>query len=225
MLKRLSSFILAVLLLCALALPALAADMQEGSMYVNTANGRAPRFRSSKSTNSDNILAEIPYGTKVYVLDWDSTWARVRYNGAVGYVVKKFLTIARPKDYATVVEEREAAKLAAQEAKRLAAEAAQAQKEAAAAAKIAADEAAAAAKKAAEEAAAAERQEKEAEKARLKALKEENSKLDQTKVQTIDEYDVTVRVGVVDLTVYLYSKPDLTSDVLAEYEHDALVDV
>ena len=228
MIKRLSSIILVLVLLLGLALPAFAADMQEGSMYVNTANGRALRFRSEKNTNSDNILAEIPYGTKVYVLDWDSTWAKVRYNGAVGYVVKKFLTIARPKDYETVVAEREAAKIAAAEAKRLAAEAAKAQKEADAAAKKAAQEAAkaqkeaeAAAKKAAREAEKAqkeaERLEKEAEKERLKALKEENAKLDQTKIQTIDEYDVTVRVGVVDLAVNLYSKPDLTSDVLAEY--------
>lgn len=228
MIKRPSSIILVLVLLLGLALPAFAADMQEGSMYVNTANGRALRFRSEKNTNSDNILAEIPYGTKVYVLDWDSTWAKVRYNGAVGYVVKKFLTIARPKDYETVVAEREAAKIAAAEAKRLAAEAAKAQKEADAAAKKAAQEAAkaqkeaeAAAKKAAQEAEKAqkeaERLEKEAEKERLKALKEENAKLDQTKIQTIDEYDVTVRVGVVDLAVNLYSKPDLTSDVLAEY--------
>ena len=33
----------------------------------------------------------------------------------------------------------------------------------------------------------------------------------------MEEYDVTVRVGVVDLGVNLYAKPNLTSIVLAEY--------
>ena len=86
--KRLSAFLLAAVLCCVLVLSALAAGtMQQGSMYVNTANGKALRFRSSKSTSADNILDEIPYGTKVYVTSWDGTWARIRYNSAVGYVV------------------------------------------------------------------------------------------------------------------------------------------
>ena len=150
--KRVLSFLLLLALsvvFCASAFSA--SSMQEGSMYVNTANGRALRFRSSKSTSSDNVLAEIPYGTKVYVLDWDGTWAQVRYNGSTGYVV--------------------------------------------------------AAKKA-EEAAA---------KAALQELKKQNALLDQSKIKSVEEYDVTVRVGVVDLGVNLYAKPNLTSIVLAEY--------
>ena len=111
--------LLFVLFLSSLA-PALAAgDMQLGSMYVNTSNGKALRFRSSKSTSADNVLVEIPYGTKVYVLSWDSTWARIRYNSAVGYVVKKHLSIARPEDYATVSAQRAEAKAAAQAEKEL----------------------------------------------------------------------------------------------------------
>ena len=204
--KRLISFLLMMVMLFTLSSAALAADMQEGSMYVNTANGRALRFRSSKNTSSDNILKEIPYGTKVYVLDWDNTWARIRYDGAVGYVVKKFLTIARPEPHDVVVAKREAEK-AAQAAAREAArqEAAEKKAEAAAAREAARQEAAA--KKAAEAAA----------KAALQELKKQNALLDQSKVKTIDEYDVTVRVGVVDLAVNLYAKPNLTSIVLAEY--------
>ena len=99
--RILSSVLLTVLLLAVLA-PSLAGDMQQGSMYVNTANGKALRFRSSRSTRADNVLTEIPYGTKVYVLNWDGTWARIRYNSAVGYVVKKHLSIGRPEDYSVV---------------------------------------------------------------------------------------------------------------------------
>ena len=116
MFRRLLSVFLLLVLSLAILAPALAAgEMQMGSMYVNTANGKALRFRSSKSTTKDNVLTEIPYGTKVYVLSWDGTWARIRYNSAVGYVVKKHLSIARPEDYSTV-SSRKAAEKAAKEA-------------------------------------------------------------------------------------------------------------
>ena len=103
MLKRFFSVFLILLLILSAAAPAFAAgQMQQGSMYVNTSNGKALRFRSSKSTSANNILAEIPYGTKIYVTSWDGTWARIRYNSAVGYVVKKHLSIARPPEYSEV---------------------------------------------------------------------------------------------------------------------------
>ena len=118
MFRRFVSLFLLAAMLCSLCASALAANtMQQGSMYVNTANGRALRFRSSKSTSADNILAEIPYGTKVYVLSWDGTWARIRYNSAVGYVVKKHLSIARPESY-EVVQARRAEAEAIKEAER-----------------------------------------------------------------------------------------------------------
>jgi|GEM_PF-5001567 len=164
MFKRLCAACVLLTLALLLIVPAFAADMQQGSMYVNTANGKALRFRSSKSTSTtENILTEIPYGTKVYVLDWDGTWARIRYNSAVGYVVQKHLSIAKPEDYATVQANRETEK---------------------------------------------------AEKEALKQLKAENAKLDQSKLKTVDEYDVTVRTGVEDLEVSIYKKANLTSDVV-----------
>ncbi len=119
--KRFKALFLLVAILSACAAPALAENtMQQGSMYVNTANGKALRFRSSRSTSADNVLTEIPYGTKVYVLDWDGTWARIRYNSAVGYVVKKHLSIARPESYETVKaaqEQEQAVRDAAKELK------------------------------------------------------------------------------------------------------------
>ena len=111
MYRRFGAFLLLIICCLMAVSPALAAgEMQQGSMYVNTANGKALRFRSSKSTSADNVLTEIPYGTKVYVLSWDGTWARIRYNSAVGYVVKKHLSIGRPEAYAEVTAQREAEK-------------------------------------------------------------------------------------------------------------------
>ncbi len=111
--KRILAALLCGLLLSLVLVPALAGDMQLGSMYVNTANGKTLTFRSSPSTTKDNSLANIPYGTKVYVLSWDGTWARIRYNSAVGYVVKKHLSIARPEPYEVVAKRRQEAKEAA----------------------------------------------------------------------------------------------------------------
>ena len=72
-------------------------------MYVFTPNGRSLHFRTSKSTSEDNIIQEIPYGSKVYVIEWDGTWARIQYNGSTGYVVKRFLQIGRPDSFEEVV--------------------------------------------------------------------------------------------------------------------------
>ena len=226
--KRFVSLMLALLLVLGAFSAALAAKMQEGSMYVNTANGKALRFRSSKNTDSGNILREIPYGTKVYVLDWDGTWARVRYDGVVGYVNKNYLTIARPLPHATVVAMREAEKAAQKAAREAARQQAILKKAEDAAAREAAKEQAA--QKKAEEAAAREAEQEAArlQAAMLKAEEEaaqkaanrlriENAKLDQSTVKTIDPYDVTVRVGVVDLGVNVYERANLTSPVLTEY--------
>ena len=173
--KRVVSLLLMLVLLVSAAVPALGAGtMQQGSMYVNTANGKALRFRSSKSTSANNVLTEIPYGTKVYVLNWDGTWARVRYNSAVGYVVQKHLSIARPEPFETVVAQRA-------------------------------------------QAAAVRQAERE--------LKAANARLDRSKLRAVVEYDVTVRVGVTEMTVTAYQKADLTSASVAHYEDGARLTV
>lgn len=71
-------------------------------MYVFTPNGRSLHFRATRSTTEDNIIQEIPYGSKVYVEDWDGTWARIQFNGSSGYVVKRFLQIGRPASFEEV---------------------------------------------------------------------------------------------------------------------------
>ncbi len=168
--------ILLIFVLCVPALlPALAENtMQQGSMYVNTANGKALRFRSSKSTSADNILKEIPYGDKVYVLSWDGTWARIKYDSAVGYVVKKHLSIARPEPYETVAAARA-------------------------------------------QAAAVKQAERE--------LRAANSKLDRSKLKSVPEYDVTVRIGVNDMTVPAYRKAELGSETVVMYGDGARLTV
>lgn len=180
--------VLSVFLLSMLA-PALAEnEIRQGSMYVKTDNGKALRFRAKPSTSAE-VLTELPYGTKVYVTSWDGTWARVTYNSAKGYVVQKYLVVARPEPYEVVVAER--AEAAAEKEKEKEEKAAEKERE---------------------------KEEKAAELERMKELAAANNKLDHSKVKTISAYDVTVRVGVVDLTVNLYNKPDLTSKVLETYE-------
>ena len=173
--RKISSVLLILILFTLAAAPALADNtMQQGSMYVNTANGKALRFRSSQSTSEDNILTEIPYGTKVFVLSWNGSWARIRYNSAVGYVVKKHLSIARPEPYETV---------------------------------------------------AAQRAQAAAEKQEAREIRAANAKLDRSKLRSVPEYDVTVRIGVAAMTVPAYTKADLGSAVAARYEDGARLTV
>lgn len=50
-------------------------------------------LRSSKSTaNLSNVIAEIPSGTKVKVLNYGNRYSQVKYGSLVGYVVSGYLT-------------------------------------------------------------------------------------------------------------------------------------
>ena len=185
MTRKAVSLLLAFLLLLPVASALAANTMQQGSMYVYTPNGRSLHFRATRSTTEDNIISEIPYGSKVWVVSWDGTWARIQYNGMSGYVVKKYLQIARPAAYEEVVSASERAKAAAAEEK----------------ANAAAEKAAAAAEKAA----AAE------EKKQLAAVQKT---LDKSVIKKVEEYDVTVIVDIVDGSTNLYKRSSLLSDVL-----------
>ena len=185
MTRKAVSLLLAFLLLLPVVSALAANTMQQGSMYVYTPNGRSLHFRATRSTTEDNIISEIPYGSKVWVVSWDGTWARIQYNGMSGYVVKKYLQIARPAAYEEVVSVSERAKAAAAEEK----------------ANAAAEKAAAAAEKAA----AAE------EKKQLAAVQKT---LDKSAIKKVEEYDVTVIVDIVDGSTNLYKRSSLLSDVL-----------
>ncbi len=213
--KRLLAVFLALITVLIWSCGALAAgDMQTGSMYVNTANGRALRFRTEKNTReSTNIICEIPYGTKVYVISWDGTWAKVQYNGSKGYVVQKHLSIARPKEYSQVLAEK-----AAEEA----AEKSMAQTQVQVAAQKQQQENLArmqqlqAAQRAAQAQAALQQQAQ----ASQTGVTQEQSAL-----KEVPAFDVTVVIGVVDMTASLYAEPSTTSLVLAQFSDGARLSV
>ncbi len=63
-----------------------------GGARVWASNGGSINLRASCSTENDsNILAQMPCGSSVQVLEWGSSWSRISYNGIVGYVISGFL--------------------------------------------------------------------------------------------------------------------------------------
>lgn len=58
--------------------------------YVNTTGGTL-NFRSAPSTGN-NIIGEIPNGTKLTVTSRSSVWCAITYNGRAGYVMTSFLS-------------------------------------------------------------------------------------------------------------------------------------
>ena len=49
-------------------------------------------LRSSTTTDTNqNILAKIPHGTAVELLEWGFWYSRIRYNGITGYIVTSYL--------------------------------------------------------------------------------------------------------------------------------------
>ncbi len=54
-------------------------------------------FRSEPAENSSNIICEIPLGTMVgFVENTDSVFAKIIYNGRVGYVKREYLSYSKP---------------------------------------------------------------------------------------------------------------------------------
>ena len=62
---------------------ATATVIQPGGSFVN--------LRSSKDSNANNVIAQVPTGAVVSVLEWGSSWSRVAYAGKVGYMVTHYL--------------------------------------------------------------------------------------------------------------------------------------
>ena len=66
------------------AVPGTARIYQKNGSYVN--------LRSSKaSRNNSNVIARIPFGTVVTILEWGKTYTKVLYNGMTGYVITSYL--------------------------------------------------------------------------------------------------------------------------------------
>ena len=65
--------------------------------YVDTANKKSLNMRSD-CTMGDNIIASIPYRAEVTVYEFLAgvAWARVEYNGLMGFVMTRYLSGTRP---------------------------------------------------------------------------------------------------------------------------------
>ena len=55
-------------------------------------SGSWVNLRSSKgSVDYSNVIAHIPSGTTVTVLEWGTTYTKVSYNGMIGYIITSYL--------------------------------------------------------------------------------------------------------------------------------------
>lgn len=55
-------------------------------------NGSFVNLRYSRSSaDNTNVLAQVPSGAKVEVMEQSSSWSKVRYNGVVGYMVSSYI--------------------------------------------------------------------------------------------------------------------------------------
>lgn len=68
--------------------------LKAGQAMVATQPGRSLSLRSSASrASSKNIIANIPSGTVVTLLDMGSTWSRISYGSQTGYALSGYLQI------------------------------------------------------------------------------------------------------------------------------------
>ena len=103
---------LTILMLTALAIPALAITAEEAAetgskMYITTQSSDTVSMRSSPGAKYDSVF-KVPYGSQVYVYESivngaDEKWYRIHYydqNGKCfnGYMNERYLTYDQPKD-------------------------------------------------------------------------------------------------------------------------------
>ena len=62
-----------------------------GEGIVNTANGRTLNFRSAPVTGQNNLIGQIPFGTRLQILSRTAEWCMVLFQGKQGYVMASFL--------------------------------------------------------------------------------------------------------------------------------------
>ena len=98
MTRRILSMLCAALLLALAVIPA--AAMADSTAYVKTQSCCALRIRSSATTDADNVIGKIPYGTAVTVKEKLGEWSRisVKLNGSTvtGYVFNRYLSSKKP---------------------------------------------------------------------------------------------------------------------------------
>lgn len=107
--KKIITSILAIMLIAALALTA-SAEIIDGEtyMYIKTNTGVGLHVRSTPDTTTeDNIVALLPYGTRVRVDGYEKNgvWARISYEGCRGcYVYTRYLSATNPGKYIPPVD-------------------------------------------------------------------------------------------------------------------------
>lgn len=78
-------------------------DVESSSTaYVTSKNGKSVNLRSGAS-KLYSAIASYAVGTKVTVLEWGSTWSRIRVNNVTGYMMTEFLTTKAPSLVSSVV--------------------------------------------------------------------------------------------------------------------------
>ena len=87
-----TAILLLMLLLVAAGRPVAIAETQAQEAEMGQVVADKVNLREGPNTDSD-ILAEVPGGTAVEVLDKDGTWYRVLYNSIVGYIRQDYLFV------------------------------------------------------------------------------------------------------------------------------------
>ena len=60
--------------------------------YVTTANGKSLNMRSAANSRQNNVVAQIPNGTRLLIASKGKTWCKTAYNGLDGYVMTAYLS-------------------------------------------------------------------------------------------------------------------------------------
>ena len=74
-------------------------EAQGREMYVYTKNGKVLLVRSSMTTEANNVIGSLAYGTKVLIYGTENGWAIIDYGNQAGYVMYRFLSKTKPAPY------------------------------------------------------------------------------------------------------------------------------
>ena len=94
--KKTLTILMCMTLLFAAIIP-MTAMANAASMFVYTSNHKTLNMRSSMVTGANNVVAHVPYGAEIDVLQLvNSTWAKCQYNNQVGYCMRRYLVTSKP---------------------------------------------------------------------------------------------------------------------------------
>ncbi len=84
-------------------MPEVPAGTVTGTGMVTHPNGSFVNLRYSRSSaDNTNVLAQVPSGAKVELMEQYGSWTKVRYNGIVGYMVSSYIVPANSSSSETV---------------------------------------------------------------------------------------------------------------------------